>query len=433
MKKINTSAISGMQELSPRDQLIFNTIKDQIAKMYHLHGYQYIETPVIERTDILLAKAGGDTEKQIYKVFKTAETSNESDQALRFDHTVPLARYVVEHESNLAFPFKVTQIGRNFRGERAQKGRFREFYQMDVDVIGRESLPVLYDADVVATAFDALKTFIKPQMIVRISNRKILSGFLASLGLSDKSKGIFNIIDHAEKVSIDATKSAFTELGLSISQVAKILDFIKIHGKREQSIPALRALEIKNELFKQGINELDSVLELLERQGMSGVAIADMLIIRGLDYYTGTVFETILPEYKNIGSICSGGRYENLASNYTDQAFPGVGISIGLTRLFYVLQANQLLEDYQTPIIDYVLIPLSEKEYTFALDVAQSLRQHGKSTDIVYSDKKLTDRMKYAAKIAQFVGVVGENETKTQVIEFKNLTTGEKVSTKIKL
>ena len=186
MKRINTSAISGMQELLPSTQLIFNTIKDQIAEMYHLHGYQYIETPTIDRTEILLAKAGGDTEKQIYKVVKTAETTDEADQALRFDHTVPLARFVVEHESDLVFPFKVTQIGRNFRGERSQKGRFREFYQLDVDVIGRNSLPLAYDADVVETAYMALKTFIKPKMVIRISNRKILSGFLAALELCKK-------------------------------------------------------------------------------------------------------------------------------------------------------------------------------------------------------------------------------------------------------
>ena len=189
-----------MQELLPNTQLIFNTIKDQIAKMYHLHGYQYIETPTIDRTEILLAKAGGDTEKQIYKVVKTAETTDEADQALRFDHTVPLARFVVEHESDLVFPFKVTQIGRNFRGERSQKGRFREFYQLDVDVIGRNSLPLAYDADVVETAYMALKTFIKPKMVIRISNRKILSGFLAALELQSSAKKIFGIIDHKQRM-----------------------------------------------------------------------------------------------------------------------------------------------------------------------------------------------------------------------------------------
>ena len=426
MKRINTSAISGMQELLPNTQIIFNTIKDQIARMYHLHGYQYIETPTIERTDILLAKAGGDTEKQIYKVVKTAETADEADQALRFDHTVPLARYVVEHESDLTFPFKVTQIGRNFRGERSQKGRFREFYQLDVDVIGRNTLSIAYDADVVETAYAALKTFIKPKMLIRISNRKILSGFLEALDLAEISKDIFDIIDHAEKVTAEQTKSALEELKISADKIAKILDFIKINGERETAVAALRALEIKNAQFEAGVAEIDFVLKTLEQHGLAGVTIADMLIIRGLDYYTGTVFETILPEYKGIGSICSGGRYENLASNYTDQSFPGVGISIGLTRLFYILESNQMLGEFQSTSVDYVLIPLSDAEYGFTSQVAETLRKQGKSVDILYSDKKLGDKMKYASKNAKYVGVIGENEAESRSVEFKQLVTGEK-------
>ena len=426
MKRINTSAISGMQELLPNTQLIFNTIKDQIAKMYHLHGYQYIETPTIDRTEILLAKAGGDTEKQIYKVVKTAETTDEADQALRFDHTVPLARFVVEHESDLVFPFKVTQIGRNFRGERSQKGRFREFYQLDVDVIGRNSLPLVYDADVVETAYMALKTFIKPKMVIRISNRKILSGFLAALELQSSAKKIFDIIDHAEKVSKEQTKNALTDLKISEEKVQKILDLIKINGSRKIALPALKALNIDNTEFNQGVSEIDFILETFENHGLGDVVTIDMLIIRGLDYYTGTVFETILPDYKNIGSICSGGRYENLASNYTDQSFPGVGISIGLTRLFYILQNNHLLGDFDTTLVDYVLIPLSNAEYTFTNEVAKNLRQKNKSVDILYSDKKLGDKMKYAGKNAKYVGVIGNNEVESRSVEFKQLITGDK-------
>ena len=426
MKRINTSAISGMQELLPGAQIVFNTIKDQIAKMYHFHGYQYIETPIIDRTEILLAKAGGDTEKQIYKVVKTAETADEADQALRFDHTVPLARYVVEHESELTFPFKVTQIGRNFRGERSQKGRFREFYQLDVDVIGRNNLPIAYDADVVETAYAALQTFIKPKMLIRISNRKILSGFLEALTLSSDAKAVFDIIDHAEKVPIEETRNALESLGIPEGKIEKILQFVQINGPREQSVKALKNLSLQNNQFEQGIKELDLVLNLLEQHGLGKLVIADMLIIRGLDYYTGTVFETILPEYKQIGSICSGGRYENLASNYTDQSFPGVGISIGLSRLFYILQTYNLLDDYEFTPVDYVLIPLSESEYRVTSQIAKKLRQQGKSVDIIYSDKKLGDKMKYAAKIARFAGVIGENEGKTGTVEFKDLITGDK-------
>ena len=401
MKRINTSAISGMQELLPGAQIVFNTIKDQIAKMYHLHGYQYIETPIIDRTEILLAKAGGDTEKQIYKVVKTAETAYEADQALRFDHTVPLARYVVEHESELTFPFKVTQIGRN-------------------------NLPIAYDADVVETAYAALQTFIKPKMLIRISNRKILSGFLEALALSSDAKAVFDIIDHAEKVPIKETRNTLESLGIPEEKIEKILQFAQINGPREQSIKALKNLSLQNNQFEQGIKELDLVLNLLEQYGLGKSVIADMLIIRGLDYYTGTVFETILPEYKQIGSICSGGRYENLASNYTDQSFPGVGISIGLSRLFYILQTYNLLDDYEFTPVDYVLIPLSESEYLVTSQIAKKLRQQGKSVDIIYSDKKLGDKMKYAAKIARFAGVIGENEGRTGTVEFKDLITGDK-------
>ena len=426
MKRINTSAISGMQELLPDAQIVFNTIKNQIAKMYYLHGYQYIETPIIDRTEILLAKAGGDTEKQIYKVVKTTETADDADQALRFDHTVPLARYVVEHESELTFPFKVTQIGRNFRGERSQKGRFREFYQLDVDVIGRNALSIAYDADVVETAYVALKTFIKPKMVIRVSNRKILSGFLEALALSDQAKDIFDIIDHAEKVPLEKTKGALENLNIPEDKIEKILQFIQINGPRKDSILALKSLDLKNPQFEQGIEELDFVLSLLGQRGLGESVIADMLIIRGLDYYTGTVFETVLPDYKQIGSICSGGRYENLASNYTDQSFPGVGISIGLSRLFYVLQTYNLLDDYELTPVDYVLIPLSESEYLITTQIAKKLRQQGKSVDIIYSDKKLGDKMKYAAKIARFAGVIGENEGKTGTVEFKDLITGDK-------
>ena len=425
MKRINTSAISGMQELLPDAQIVFNTIKNQIAKMYHLHGYQYIETPIIDRTEILLAKAGGDTEKQIYKVVKTAETADDADQALRFDHTVPLARYVVEHESELTFPFKVTQIGRNFRGERSQKGRFREFYQLDVDVIGRNTLSIAYDADVVETAYAALKTFIKPKMVIRVSNRKILSGFLEALTLSDQAKDVFDIIDHAEKVPLEKTKGSLENLNIPEDKIEKILQFIQINGPRKDSILALKSLDLKNPQFEQGIEELDFVLSLLGQRGLGESVIADMLIIRGLDYYTGTVFETVLPDYKQIGSICSGGRYENLASNYTDQSFPGVGISIGLSRLFYVLQTYNLLDDYEFTPVDYVLIPLSESEYLITSQIAKKLRQQGKSVDIIYSDKKLGDKMKYAAKIARFAGVIGENEGKTGTVEFKDLITGD--------
>ena len=428
MKKFNTSPISGMQELTPAKQAIFDKLKNEIAGVYHSHGFLSIETPIIDRTEILLAKAGGDTEKQIYKVVKTAETEGDADQALRFDHTVPLARYVVEHENDLTFPFKVTQIGRNFRGERAQKGRFREFYQLDVDVIGREKLDVSYDAEVVLTAYDALKTFIKPEMKIRISNRKILSGLLQELGLSTKSEDIFGIIDHAEKVPKEKTLEAFEEIGLFSAEIEKLTSFMEIKGSRDEVVSKLKNLGIENEIFEVGIEELSEVLGILENSGMKDIAIGDMLIIRGLDYYTGSVFETFLPEYREIGSICSGGRYENLASNYTENKFPGVGISIGLTRLFYVLNNYNLLDNADEKPIELVLVPFSKDQLNFTNDLAGKLRGSGKIVDVNLNfDKKLGDNIKYASKIAKFVAVIGENEVETGNIEVKNLETGEKV------
>jgi len=424
---MNTSPISGMQELTPGKQATFDKLKNEIARVYHSHGFLSVETPTIERNEILLAKAGGDTEKQIYKVFKTAETTDDADQALRFDHTVPLARYVVEHENDLTFPFKVTQIGKNFRGERAQKGRFREFYQLDVDVIGRNELSLAYDAEVVKTAYDALKTFIKPEMKIRISNRKILSGLLQELGLVTKSEDIFSIVDHAEKVPKEKTISAFEEIGMSVAEIEKLTTFMEINGLREEVIESLKDLGIENETYKLGVDELEKVLDFLEKQGMKDVVVGDMLIVRGLDYYTGSVFETFLPEYREIGSICSGGRYENLAGNYTDQKFPGVGISIGLTRLFYILNENNLLDSAEEKPLDLVLIPFSEKEYEYTFKLAENLRESGKKVDINLTDKKVGDKFTYAAKIAKFASVIGENEVSTGNIEVKNLETAEKI------
>lgn len=439
MKKINTMPISGMQELLPNLQNEFDRFKNGFLAKFHAHGFQSIETPIIDRTEILLAKAGGDTEKQIYKVVKTAEDPTSSDQALRFDHTVPLARYVVEHESELTFPFKVTQIGRNFRGERPQKGRYREFYQCDIDVIGRNDLSVYYDAEVIATLIDAVQILPISNLIVRISNRKLLSGLIEELGLIEKSLDIFSIIDHAEKIPFEKTLASLRDLGIPEENVVKITTFMGIAGPIDEVKPKLEALECRNETFQTGINELTEVMEMLElkltqtstKNGASSEAEdthirADMLIVRGLDYYTGTVFETFAADHREIGSLCSGGRYENLASNYTDQKFPGVGGSIGLTRLFWILQNNHLIDIDTTKSIDVCIIPFSSKELAPAEHLARNLRESGQNVDIIMTDKKLGDKLKYASKIAKYATVIGENEVKTGEYGLKNLETGEK-------
>ena len=420
MKKLNTSPISGMQELLPDLQTEFDRLKAGIEHAFKQHGFLHIETPTIDRTEILLAKAGGDTEKQIYKVVKTAETADDADQALRFDHTVPLARYVVEHANALAFPFKVTQIGRNFRGERAQKGRFREFYQCDVDVIGWGKLALGYDADVISTLIAAMSTLPLPgKFLVRISNRKLLSGLLEALNLEQHATKIFDIIDHAEKVPPEATKAALEELGIGSENVVKITTFIEIRGGRDEAVGKLQALGCENETFQEGVNELAIVLNRLEEQGLGDLVATDTKIVRGLDYYTGTVFETIVPEHREIGSICGGGRYENLAGNYSSQPMPGVGGSIGLTRLFYLLQSFGYVKADAQKAIDVCVVPMSEAEFSMASEVAGKLRTEGKSVDIMYAGKGLGDKLKYASRVAKAAIVLGETERESGKYQLK--------------
>lgn len=422
-----------MQELLPREQAVFNKFKDEIREVYRSHGFLEIETPTIDRAEILFAKAGGETEKQIYKVVKTEEASEGADQALRFDHTVPLARYTAEHESDLNFPFKVTQIGRNFRGERAQKGRFREFYQCDVDILGRNELASEYDAEVILTLADALNRLSLPKRLVRVSNRKILAGFLEELNLQEVAGEIAGIIDHAEKVAPEKVREWLDELAIGEERVEDVLKFIEIAGTREEVVAKLTAFGFESEKFQEGVAELEKVLAILEGQNLDASVVADMKIVRGLDYYTGTVFETILPDYKQIGSICSGGRYENLAEYYTDQKFPGVGGSIGLTRLFYIMKEYGLLNGVETERKRYAIVPFgnTSEEVTFAHEVAAKFRGRGKDVDIVFMNKKLGDKIKYAGKTADYLVVVGENEVKTRAFKVKNLATGEEADSAV--
>ena len=423
MKKLNTSPISGMLELLPSEQAIFNNYKSEIERAYRLHGFQNIETPTIDRNEILFAKAGGDTEKQIYRVTKTEESADDSTQSLRYDHTVPLARYIVEHESSLAFPFRVYQIGRNFRGERAQKARFREFYQCDVDVIGRGELSLSYDAEVIATLVDALKTFNLPALKVRINNRKFLSGVLDFLGVSEYASDIMSIIDHSEKVPAEKTTENLKSLGLPEETVVKITTFINAHGNTE-ALKNLDFLNFEDPRIAPGFSELETVMHELDLLGLSSIVEVDMKIVRGLDYYTGTVFETNVPGYENLGSICSGGRYDNLASNFSDQSFPGVGGSIGLTRLYAVLGEAGLLNASAPAPVDIAIICLGDT-HSVAYALTEKLRAAGKTCDVILADKKLGDLMRHAARIAKSGIVVGENEAASGNYMLKDFTTGE--------
>ncbi|MBR3319897.1 histidine--tRNA ligase [Candidatus Saccharibacteria bacterium] len=425
MKKLNTSPISGMQELLPQEQAVFNKYKETIREVYRKHGFLEIETPTIDRAEILFAKAGGETEKQIYKVIKTDESADDADQALRFDHTVPLARYVAEHESALAFPFRVTQIGRNFRGERAQKGRFREFYQLDVDIVGRNSLAIENDAEVILTLADALEKLNLPPRLIRVSNRKILAGFLEELNLQEVAKEITSIIDHSEKVEPEKVRTWLSELNIGDERVAQVLDFIEISGDADAVVAKLKSFGFENEKFNEGVKELELVLRTLQGQGLYDSVIGDMKIVRGLDYYTGTVFETIIPSKKELGSICSGGRYENLAELYSDQKFPGVGGSIGLTRLFFLMREFGLVEENSGRPVDYAIIPFDSSEREYCFKFAERVREKGFSVDIVWSEKKLGDKLKYAASVAKYGIVLGENEISSGQFVAKDFETGE--------
>ena len=422
MKKINTSPISGTQELLPEIQAVFDKLKTGVAENYKAHGYLNIETPILERTEILLAKAGGDTEKQIYKVAKTNETMEDATEALRFDHTVPLARYIVEHESDLSFPLKVSQMGECFRGERAQRGRFRELYQCDVDVISRGDLPLFYDVDVITTLLDSFDSFgLKTPVLARISNRKILKGLLEGLNLQEKASDIYSIIDHSEKVPAAKTEAALDEIGLNADEKAKILTFIDLNGEAKKVAEEIKKLGVENEILSEGLRELTEVAELLTAGEYTNF-VADMKIVRGLDYYTGTVFEFVLPEHRDIGSVCGGGRYENLAEYFTDQKFPGVGGSIGLSRLFFVLNDKKLIDFTVNKPIEVAVVPISEKENEFALKVAAEVRGKGKSVTVVATDKKLGDKMKYAAKIAKSAIVIGDAEVASGKYRIKEFT-----------
>lgn len=427
MKRINTSPISGTQELLPEEQAIFDDLKMKLTRTFRRHGYVNIETPCIERTDILLAKAGGETEKQIYEVRKTGEkTSAKASQALRFDHTVPLARYVVEHESDLNFPFKVQQLGFNFRGERAQKGRFREFLQSDIDIIGRNSLPLAADVDVIATLLHALLAFdLDTPVLARISNRKILTGLLRAQGLEEQSLEIYSIIDHAEKVTPEQTKESLEELRLSKPQVKMIMDFVELHGERSEVITKLNNLDIENATFHEGVTELDQVLGVLEATGLNKQISADMKIVRGLDYYTGTVFEFCLPDYPNIGSVGGGGRYDELAKHFTDQSFPGVGGSIGLTRLFYILNDQDLFNKRPLALSEYAIIPVSDSEIEYSFKLADELRSKKHSATVIITHKKFSDKLSYAAKVAASGIVIGEDEINTGKLRVKDFATGK--------
>ena len=425
MDIIKPRTLSGFMELLPGKQIRFEKMLEILRTTYASYGFAPLDTPVIEDAQILLAKGGGETEKQIYRF-----TKGDSDLALRFDLTVPLAKYVALHYNELAFPFRRFQISKVYRGERAQRGRFREFYQADIDIIGDGKLDILNEAEIPAIIYKVFRGFGLSRFQIRVNNRKILNGFYAMLGLSEKSGDIMRTVDKLDKIGADKVKRILLEdCGLTEDQADEILRFIAITGSNAQVLAALEGYAGRNEMFDQGLSELRAVTVNLAAFGVPEANFAvDLTIARGLDYYTGTVYETTLLDHPEIGSVCSGGRYDNLAGYYIDKALPGVGISIGLTRLFYVLDEQGLLNPaLPSAPADALVLPMTDSPAA-AIALAETIRSAGLRVQLYGEQKKFKQKMAYANKLeVPFVVLLGEDEIAEGVCSVKNMATGEQV------
>ena len=419
---VQPRTLSGFMELLPGDQILMERFMETLRETYSLYGFTPLDTPVIEASEVLLAKGGGETEKQIYRF-----TKGDSDLSLRFDLTVPLAKYVALHYGELSFPFRRYQIGKVYRGERAQRGRFREFYQADIDIIGDGKLDIVNEAEIPAIIYQTFSRLGLERFQIRVNNRKILNGFYDMLGLREQSGEIMRTVDKLEKIGGDKVRELLMEAGVSEEKAGEILRFIGIRGENSQVLKALESYRGKDELFDQGLEELGTVVKYLGAFGVPEENFAvDLTIARGLDYYTGTVYETMMTDHPEIGSICSGGRYDNLAEYYTNKQLPGVGISIGLTRLFYVLQEQKMLnEEAGTAPADVLLLPMTE-ELGPAIELGTRLRGEGIRVQLYTEPKKFKAKMNYADKLGvPFVVFLGEDEIQEEVVSCKDMVSGE--------
>jgi len=425
--KTEPRTLAGFMELMPNEQILFEQIKQKIEKTYQKFGFLPLDTPILELSEVLLAKAGGETEKQIYRFEK-----GDTDISMRFDLTVPLAKYVAKNYGNLSFPFRRYQIGKVYRGERTQKGRFREFYQCDIDIIGDGELSVINDAELPSVIYNIFKELGFDDFTIRINNRKILNGLFESLNQKENATEILRIIDKIEKIGKEAVIEELEKIEIPSAAINKIMDFIEIEGTTDEKLQKLNELNIKNEEFEKGLDELTQVVKYIRIFGIPEANFkVDLTIARGLDYYTGTVYETFLNQYRELGSVCSGGRYENLAEYYTDKQLPGVGISIGLTRLFYKLNELQLIKAEKKSIAEVLVVPMVQ-DLTVPIQIATDLRKKGISTEVYLNDKKLKTKMKYADKLEiPYVIVVGEDEINSGIVKIKNMKTGEERETSI--
>ena len=419
-EQIKPKTLPGFMELLPNEQILFNKMREKIKKTYESYGFLPLDTPIIEDANILLAKAGGETEKQIYRFMK-----GDNDLALRFDLTVPLAKYVTEYYDKLSFPFKRYQIGKVYRGEKPQRGRYREFYQCDIDIIGDGELSVVNDAELASVIYNTFLNLGFDDFTICINNRKILNGLFEGLGVKDNSVEILRIIDKIDKIGPDKVKEELCN-EIPEEKVNIIMNFISISGNNEEKIKALEEIDISNEIWNEGLKNLKEVIKFIRifRVPEENFKV-DLTIARGLDYYTGTVYETFLNKYRNLGSVCSGGRYDNLTEYYSTRKMPGVGISIGLSRLFFQLTDSNIISADTQSIADVLVIPLDNR-FEESAKVASNLRTNGFKVQVDFEDKKIAKKFKYADKLnVKYVIVIGEDEVKNNVVTLKNMTTGE--------
>lgn len=419
MKYTSPRSLSGTMELLPDEQILFNNIKDTIREVYESYGFLPLDTPVIERADVLLAKAGGETEKQIYKFSK-----GDTDICMRFDLTVPLAKYVAQNINNLEFPFKRYQIGKSYRGERPQRGRYREFYQCDIDIIGRDTLSIKNDAELPVVIYDIFSRLNFGDFTININNRKIINGLFDAFNVGDKKEDAMRTIDKFDKIGEENVKAVLIDdLGLTKSVAEQLIKFVTFKGSNNQVLDMMKNCGISNETFLAGLNELEEVINCIRAQGVPEKYFQIRLsIVRGLDYYTGTVFETTLDDYPEIGSVCGGGRYDNLAGFYTDQKLPGVGVSIGLTRLFYQLKESGLIKSEKHSIADVLVLPMDESAIQKSYAVASVLRKNGVNCQTYLEGKKFKNKLNYADKLKiPFIIIIGENEVKDGTVALKDM------------
>lgn len=412
----------GFGELLPGEQIEFNRLLGIIRNTYEKYGFTPLDTPDLELTEVLLAKGGGETEQQVYSFMREG---SDTSLTLRYDLTVPLARYVAEHEHELTFPFARYQIGKVHRAERQQKGRFREFYQCDIDTIGSTS-PII-DAEFPAVINDIFEQFGFGEFTIRLNNRMVLNGFFEGIGLSDASRDVLRTIDKMEKISRDELVNELGKIGLTDEQVEKVLDFTSINGTNDEILARLSALGSSSDLYHEGVGKLTVLIESLRAMKVPESRFRiDLKIARGLDYYTGTVYETVLDDYPEVGSVCSGGRYDDLASYYTKTQLPGVGISIGLSRLFSKLrEIPGLIEtDRQSPA-DVVVMPINAEQSAYAIGVAAILREAGIATMLYSETNGLNKKLRFADRMGfAHVIIIGEREVGDGTVSLKDMTAG---------